>query len=165
MLTLKWLHAHVHYNSETGEWTRLTRRGGHAIGTPVGFIAVDREGRQYRFCVLQGKRYKMSRLAVFYTRGRWPTGVVDHKDGDTLNDVWANLRDCSQQQNSCNRRPNSNNKSGHKGVWWCAQRRRWIVILRAAGRRHFLGYFTDRALAAAAYKAGAVKLHGEFARA
>lgn len=156
---------HFRYHPRTGTWERLRQCGSMKPGTKVGFIVRDREGRLYNFLTFRGARYKMSRLAFFYMRGEWPVGVVDHKDGDTLNDRWRNLRDCDPERNNWNKGTYSNNKSGFKGVNWCKARSCWIARIRVKSKRHFLGYFDDPATAGLVYKAAARKHFGEFARA
>lgn len=165
VLTLKQLREHFHYDPLTGHWTRLRACGPHLPGSKVGAAVRDREGHRYNILVFNGARYKMSRLAVFYMRGAWPTGVVDHRNGNTVDDAWKNLRDCSRKQNSQNRRLNANSRSRHKGVQWNSRRGRWVALIRVNGKRLFLGYFEDPAAGALAYKAAALKHFGEFARA
>lgn len=86
---------------------------------------------------------------------------VDHKNGNTLDNRRANLRLSSPAQNSRNsrRRPNA---SGFKGV-----RRhktgRWFAVIRTDGKRLYLGTFDSPEEAHEAYKAAALKYHGEFA--
>lgn len=125
----------------------------------------DKAGVPYRVIGIGGKRYKNARLAVFYMTGKWPAGVVDHRDGDTLNDVWGNLRDCTRRQNSWNRRLNSDNKSGYKGVFWHTQAGCWGAAITANKKKYFLGLFDDIAAADLAYKTAAKRHHGEFVRA
>jgi len=165
VLTVETLKKHLKYDPSTGKWTRLLQCGSHKPGSKVGCVNLDREGRPYNRTQLYGVFYKMSRLAVFYMTGKWPVGVVDHKDGNTINDAWKNLRDCTQQQNSCNRRTNANNKSGHKGVRWNKRREHWFAIIIVDRKTHYLGRFDDVDAAALAYQAAAKKHHGEFARA
>jgi len=35
--------------------------------------------------------------------GEWPTGVIDHIDGNSLNNRWNNLRDVTTDQNNSNK--------------------------------------------------------------
>jgi hypothetical protein len=102
----------------------------------------------------------MHRLIMGEPRGR----VVDHRDGDPMNALRSNLRVCSGAQNSMNRKINSNNRIGYKGVRWLKTHNRWAAAIRASGHRYFLGYFDSPELAAQAYDAAALKYHGEFAR-
>lgn len=89
---------------------------------------------------------------------------VDHENGDGLDCRRHNLRPADQSQNNCNKGPQSNCKSGRKGVSWDPVNRKWRADIRIKGRRFNLGRFADIESAASAYAAAAERLHGEFAR-
>jgi hypothetical protein len=94
-----------------------------------------------------------------------PAGmVVDHKNGNGLDNRRENLRVCTRAQNGMNRRRGKNNTSGYKGVHWCASKQRWLARISVNGKQRSLGQYTDPQQAYAAYCAAALELHGEFAR-
>lgn len=88
----------------------------------------------------------------------WP--LVDHINGDGLDNRRANLRPATASQN-CGNRPqlNDNNTSGFKGVTR-HRSSRWIA--RCAGVH--VGVFDTAEDAALAYDAAAIARWGEFAR-
>lgn len=88
---------------------------------------------------------------------------VDHEDGDILNNRKANIRLCTHRENSSNRKLNKNNTSGFKGVWWKKSREKWAAEITVKNKCIYLGYFKNKKDAAAAYNAGAIKHHGNFA--
>lgn len=90
--------------------------------------------------------------------------IVDHIDGDRLNNTRVNLRICTQSENSKNRCVPKNNKSGFKGVCWSKRSGKWVAQLTANGRVMHLGLFTCPTAAALVYNAAAIKHHGEFAK-
>ena len=47
----------------------------------------------HRYVTLDGVEYLASHLAFLYMTGAPPKGQVEHIDGDTTNNAWANLRD------------------------------------------------------------------------
>lgn len=94
-----------------------------------------------------------------------PLFMVDHRDGDGLNNRRKNLREATRAQNGMNRRVPCNNASGFKGVHWCNTREKWAAHIRFLGRSKHLGYFGSVEEAAAAYREGSIKYHGEFGRA
>jgi hypothetical protein len=89
---------------------------------------------------------------------------IDHIDGNPLNNCRNNLRIATQAENTLNRKRYSNNTSGYKGVHWDPKRKTWKSVIRVNRQVHFLGYFDDPAEGHEAYKAAAIKYHGEFAR-
>lgn len=92
----------------------------------------------------------------------WP--LVDHVNGDGLDNRRANLRPATKVENSRNRRLQSNNRSGFRGVSWITAKRRWRASICVQGRRIYLGHYTTPEAAAAAYDAAAREHFGEFAR-
>jgi len=88
--------------------------------------------------------------------------VVDHIDGNGLNNRRCNLRICTQRQNVHNSRP-SGEASAYKGVRWDKSRQRWIAAIYDGTRHIHVGRFDDEAEAARAYDRKALELFGEYA--
>jgi HNH endonuclease/AP2 domain len=91
--------------------------------------------------------------------------MIDHRDGNSTNNRWSNLRLATVSQNNANRRRPRHNTSGYKGVSLCRRsgRRRWRAVIYKKGQIH-LGTFPTPEAAHAAYVAAAPKVHGKFAR-
>lgn len=73
-----------------------------------------------------------------------PAGfVVDHMDGDSLNNRRSNLRVVSDTVNKLNRhKPNRNNRStGIRGVRWAEHAKKWRAVISVGNRPKYLGYF------------------------
>jgi hypothetical protein len=93
-----------------------------------------------------------------------PAGmVVDHINGDTLDNRRANLRVCTVSDNLKNRKRSKANRSGFKGVYR-AKRGGWVAEIKSDRMKYRLGYFPSAELAHEAYCAAAKRLHGPFAR-
>lgn len=94
-----------------------------------------------------------------------PKGIiVDHINGDGLDNRRENLRFATNSENMQNSRLQKNNTSGYKGVYWDRGRNKWIVRIKVNGRRLNLGYFDDPKEAALVYDRGAMEHFGEFAK-
>lgn len=88
--------------------------------------------------------------------------VVDHIDGNKLNNQRSNLRVATRSQNGANRRMSRNNKSGYKGVHMRYDNKYQVTIVVNA-KRICLGTFTNPKLAALCYDEEARKQFGAFA--
>lgn len=102
----------------------------------------------------------LHRLAVLCPNNK----MVDHKDGDTLNNLRINLRICDNGQNQQNRVKRKDNTSGYKGVCFSKRTGKWHAQIHANGKRRHLGLFSSARSAALAYNQAAVRYYGEFAR-
>lgn len=89
--------------------------------------------------------------------------MVDHEDGDGLNNQRHNLREANCYQNAQNRN-RTRGSSRFKGVNWDAQRGAWRAQIVAFGVKKTIGRYTTEAAAARAYDKAARVLHGEFAK-
>lgn len=89
--------------------------------------------------------------------------LVDHRDGNGLNNRRDNLRVATPRENASNCRLYSSNTSNFKGVYWHNASGKWNAQIRVNNKRISLGYFDDPEEAHAAYCEAARKYHGEFA--
>ncbi len=97
------------------------------------------------------REYDVHRLAWFYMTGNFPQGVIDHIDGNPLNNVFSNLRDVTRKQNSRNmKRAHKDNKTGYLGVHNPRNRGRYKASLWD-NREINLGYYNTPEEAHAAY--------------
>lgn len=92
-----------------------------------------------------------------------PGMVVDHINGDPLDNRRCNLRLATLGENARNMRSRGGS-SRFKGVTWHRPSASWYAFIRKDYKRTFLGCFRDEEEAARAYDVAARTLHGEFAR-
>lgn len=90
--------------------------------------------------------------------------VVDHIDGNGLNNKKENLRIVTRQQNNSHRlNMMSNNTSGYRGVYWKKHpHNRWLSCIRFNSKLIHLGYFDTKEEAARAFNEKARELFGEY---
>jgi hypothetical protein len=96
---------------------------------------------------------------------RWLTGwnLVDHRNGDGLDNRRSNLREATPAQNSANSRLSRRSSTGLKGVTWYKRCSRWRAHITVDQKQRHLGYFDDPIEAAKAYDVAAIEAFGDFA--
>jgi hypothetical protein len=97
-----------------------------------------------------------------------PGFIVDHADGNTLNNTRQNLRVCTYSQNSANavkkKFKTGKPTSDFKGVFYNKQNNNWRCRIQLHGAVKEVGSFKNERDAAEAYNRAAVELFGEFAK-
>ncbi len=138
------------------DYELLSEHKWYALNSKWGFRAARscRIGGKKR-CVLMGRQI----LGLRYGDKL----QADHINHNTLDDRRCNLRTCTNQENSYNRRCHKNSSSKYKGVSWYGAYEKWMGYIRSGGKNVFLGYFLAEDDAARAYNSTAQRLHGEHA--
>lgn len=146
------------YDAVTGvlSW-RIKKGRSHGVGSPAGCVFVDRHGKSYRTVKVMQKIYYAHNLVYIWVKGYWPKGVVDHIDGNGLNNKWDNLRDVSRKDNAKNIRRHCTNTSGYTGVNWDKRNQKWYAYIRVNGVMHNLGRYKNVNDAVVARKKAEVK--------
>lgn len=150
-ITASQLREAVHYNPDTGRFTRRSN------GTPMEHLC----GSGY-YCLNLFKRSRLAhRMAYYYMTGRLPE-KVDHIDGNRLNNEWKNLREATHAENMWNTGMITTNASGVKGVHWHKKYKKWVAEIRVNKKKHYVGSFSDLEDARLAIEARRKELHGGF---
>jgi hypothetical protein len=91
--------------------------------------------------------------------------MVDHIDGNPLNNCRNNLRACNKSTNGMNRSVQKNKKSSiYKGCFFIPKRNKYRCCIGINNKNKFIGYFEKEEDAAIAYNNAAILYHGEFAK-
>ncbi len=159
MITQDYLKSQLHFNPETGIFTWINARKKVKINTVAGCL---HKKTNYYYICLDLKKYKLHRLAWFYMYGEWPS-VIDHIDGNSLNNKISNLRKCTFQQNMLNQKLRKDNTTGVKGIRFC-KHGKWRVLITENNIKHHVGYFDDFFEACCAAYSNRIRLHKQFAR-
>jgi len=128
------------------KWCACNRRGKiYAVRRPVG-----QQG---------GNLIAMHRALMQVAPGL----VVDHVNGDSLDNRRSNLRVCTRRENQRNRRGATRvSLSGVRGVIWDKARGKFAARIGIGEKTVFLGRFASIDAAATAYRAANVQFFGVY---
>ncbi len=149
------------YDREQGKlYWKVARSRRIKVGQEAGSI----KSNGYRYVQIDGKDYRAHRLIFLIEHEHLPK-VIDHKDGDKLNNHISNLREASQSENMRNKSKQSNNTSGIVGVSWHKSLNKWKAqCCDRNGAKTHLGYFTNIHHAGEVVRKFRIQEHGAFAR-
>lgn len=139
----------MHYDPETGIFTRLVRTS-NTIN--VGDVAGSISKRGYVQFHLEGEIRLGHQLAWLYVYGVWPTRLIDHEDRDKTNNRIKNLREATRKQNSENSKMRIDNVSGFRGVSYKKSSGKWLAQIQHCGRNIYLGVYNTPEEASSAYE-------------
>lgn len=121
---------------------------------------VQKGPRPYVYTKLNGKTTYLHRLITSAPAGL----VVDHIDGNPLNNARSNLRVCSQGANLAARRKlHNSSRCGYRGVSYFRRKDTYSAQVCVSGRKIHLGCFKNPEVAARVYDEAASILWGPFA--
>lgn len=145
----------LHYNSETGLFTRVRKTGRKGkVGAVVGWK--DKDG--YIQVDVLCRHYRAHRLAWLYVTGDWPRDDIDHINGVRSDNRWINLRTVTRIVNMQNvRMARKDSSTGLIGVE--KNGRGYSARIKTATERLYLGYFDTPEEAHSAYLAAKRRLH------
>jgi hypothetical protein len=132
----------LRYEPDTGKLFWLTRGNENApnlkeatiktfnktfAGKPALDSAAENNGNYYKRGFVLGVPLKAHRVcwAIFY--GNWPAGVIDHINGNGLDNSIGNLRDVDVSQNNKNAKRQNRGKCHVQGITWHGRSKKWQV--------------------------------------
>jgi hypothetical protein len=144
-------------------WRNPPPEHAEKLGLEAGYINRGRRhaNKDYWQVRLGGRTYKRSRVIFYMTHGRWPEPVVDHINGNSLDDRPENLREATVLENCRNKRAYKKRSGLPRGV--TPYRYGYRAQITVEGRREVLGFFLNKWIAALAYEARRLEVFGDFA--
>lgn len=145
---------------------KLDKQGVAIFDAASSWSIVKKTDQITRFYAMRARDFTyLHKLILIAPKGH----VIDHANGDTLDNRFSNLRIATTAQNNMNRCRSQTYKgkalsSKYKGVSWDKSRNKWIVHVSVNNRQKYLGRFVDEIEAAKAYNKAAKQHYGEFAR-
>lgn len=141
------------YDQETGIFTRKlrvvnsagdkvynSRYAGKVAGST---LLCGHSGRSYRRIYLDGKVYLSHNLAWLYINGSFPSSdeLVIHIDGDSLNNIYSNLKIIKKKDHPQYKKIRSNNTSNFEGVTYHKAKGKWVAFISYDKEKYHLGFF------------------------
>jgi hypothetical protein len=157
------LKTQLRYEPLTGVfvWLKPSPYHSEKTGREAGTFTPSRAGKLYCNITIGGKKLKRSRLAWLYMTGEWPTNQVDHINGNSCDDRWANLREATATQNAWNHKHRARRISLPMGVRELSGR--YQARLAVNKQMIHLGCFDTPEEASATYQQAREVHYGEFA--
>lgn len=149
-LDLAYVRSMYHYDAATGRLVYRKSAGCRMAGDSVGWI-----DKGYLKTKVNRQKIPVHRLVWFMLYGYMPH-VIDHINGDTLDNRLSNLRDVDYQGNARNTKVNKESKTGIMGVSWY-HGKKWVAYIGKTPRTH-LGYSKDFFEACCLRKSAEVKM-------
>lgn len=142
----------------TADWSHRNWNKRHA-GTKAGWKDKTSHNKEKFYCKISinSENYKAHRLAWVFLTGEWPEKLIDHIDGNGLNNSAENLRSVSDWENATNQGIRKDNKSGLAGVGWQKKIGKWYANGRINDHLQHLGFFEDKFEAICARKSWEAK--------
>lgn len=126
--------------------------------------------KDYKWC-LDGKGYVITTinnkniyLHRFLLNCNDVDKVVDHIDGNPLNNKKSNLRIVTQKENRMNNSLEGHGSSKRVGVCYCKREKKWRATIQKDYKVYYLGYFHTEEEAIKAREEAEIKYFGEYRR-
>jgi hypothetical protein len=139
-------------------YRKITTSPKAKVGKKVGFL-ISRKRVQ---TVLNKKYYLVHRLIFMMFHGYMPK-LIDHINGNSLDNRIENLREATHSQNCMNRKLSKSSKSRVKNVCLNKPTNKWKAFITVNNKQIHLGYFVDIKDAEQAVIEARKKYHKEFA--
>ena len=131
--TFKWKETWSNYRQKGQEFGSYSHNGKPSL-----------DGKQraphYKIVRLDGKFYRLHRLAFLYVTGRFPPQEVRFVDGNTLNLRWDNLKCADARDRARNQRLRYDSSTRVQGVHYDKRRKKYVAYIGVNGKKVHLGY-------------------------
>lgn len=148
------------YDPESGLFEGIVNRGKkYKVGDQFGKEAK----KGYLQVTIDGRTYRLHRLAWLYVHGYHPPAEIDHKNGIPYDNRMENLRLADKAQNAWNRKGRPN-RAMPKNVTYHEKDRLYVVMFSKHRKLAFCKSYRNLEDAAQAALRERERLYGEFKR-
>ena len=144
-------------------WIDATRNHENLNGKEAGCPRNPNNGKKcYWHIKVDSYPIKRAHIVFLFSTGRWPHPLIDHINGDSLDDRIENLREATHSQNAWNRKSRAVGRDTPMGVRKMPSGRFQARI--SCHKKHIvIGVFETCELAEMAYQCKRKELFNEFA--
>lgn len=144
--------ARFYFEYKNGELVRRFARRSYRAGSYAGTITSN----GYLAVTVSKKVYLVHRVVWAYFNGDTEF-MIDHKNGNKLDNRIENLREATSQQNNRNRK-------NAKGVTYVKKSKKWQAQICVSGKAIYLGTYSNKKDALSARRNAELKYFNEFAK-
>lgn len=141
------------FNYSDGNLVRKITTGGKSV---EGSIVTNVGNNGYLRVTIDGKTIGVHKIIFAICKGYIPD-IIDHLDGNPLNNKIENLEDSTIERNAKNKKRGINNTSGNVGVMWHSRDKVWMAAIKSNKKQIHLGYFENKEDAIKARKEAEIK--------
>jgi hypothetical protein len=153
------------YNPADGSFTWLPREMDNRWSQQfAGKAAGHPDSHGYLQIKIDGTPILAHRIAWAIVTNEWPPEMIDHINGDPLDNSWRNLRCASRSQNMANSKPRADNSTGYRGVVRSRTPGKFYAQIGFNKQTKHLGTFDSAIAAHEAYVNAAREMFGEYVR-
>lgn len=120
-------------------------------------------GHGYKKIAINKNKYYVHQVIFLMQHGFIPK-LLDHIDGNGLNNKIENLRVANKTENAYNSKTRIDNTSGHKSVIWHKKSNKWMVQLQLQKKSKYFGVFDDFEFACLVADEAKRIYHGNYAK-
>jgi hypothetical protein len=150
MITQEYLKSVLYYNQDTGNFVWIKKENSKSTRIKIGEIAGCIDNNGYRIIRISGKGYKSHRLAWLYIYGNLPFKMIDHINGNKIDNRISNLREVSNKENQLNQ--NRHRLGSLPGAIFRKKSNKWQSYINLNNKFKHLGYFNTELEAHEKYK-------------
>ena len=144
-------------------WKNPSKYHQRLLGTEAGTKQKHHTGKCYWIIKIDGRSCRRGHLIFIAARGRAPYPLVDHRNGNSLDDRPGNLRDATITQNAWNHKSRRRRIKLPMGVRILVSSGRYQARIGFHGHQIHLGAYDTPAEARAIYLTKRKELYQEFA--
>lgn len=143
-------------------WRNPPKSRAHLLGLEAGNRQPSRRGKFYWVVQIDKRKHKRGHLIFLAKHGRLPHPMLDHIDGNSLNDSADNIREATATQNAWNHKTRARRLQLPMGVRLIPHSGRYEARISCNKHQFHLGAFDTPEEAETVYRTKRKELFGDY---